>query len=174
MRRLGGPLLPLTAAVVASGIGIGVALDRATADANDPAEAASSESATTVPIAQTRFEFQDIQQTGAGEARVAWADEHPTRAPESLAPEACVRAAAMLRVWGVCVEEFLVAQHAPLDVMADFAAEQATSEAWAASGCPPDPVRGKYPEVNGGYEVRVYTKSSFNGGPSVTWTGTGP
>jgi hypothetical protein len=125
-------------------------------------------------VAQTRFEFQDIQQTDAGEARIAWADEHPTRAPESLAPEECVRAAAMLRVSGESFEEFREAQHAPLDVMADFAAEQATSEAWAASGCPPDPVRGKYPEVNGGYEVRVYTKSSFNAGPSVTWTGTGP
>jgi hypothetical protein len=81
----------------------------------------------------------------------------------------------MLRVSGESFEEFLEAQHAPLDVMADFAAEQATSEAWAASGCPPDPVRGKYPNNDGsGAQIRLYTNSSFNGDPSVTWTGTGP
>ena len=167
MRRLSGMAVhvPIAAVVLAAGIGIGAFLGRSDAGSDSPpfsaaASPASSLSATTSYVGQGTFAFVDIGATGS---------------PVPLTAEECQRATSMIRVTGENFAKFIANQPGGDVARAEFEGEQASSEAWAAAGCPPDPVRGKYPNADGsGAQMRLYAKSSFNGGPSTSWTGTGP
>ena len=175
MKPLSGPALhiPLAVIVVASGVGIGVLLQRAAADADSQSRGNPSERVVTLPppAGQTWFMVVSTRSPATQGSTTFGAHAPDGAAPEPLTPEECLRAKSIIKVTGENFRKFIASQPDAGAIRNGFEAEQQAAEAWAAAGCPPDPVRGKYPAANGSSpQIRPYATMSFSGdGPGESY-----